>query len=266
MEIFAETERLILREIMPTDIEGMFELDSNPEVHKYLGDKPVKTKEEIEKVIEFIREQYRDRGIGRWAAIEKASGDFIGWSGLKLNTGEKDSLNGKQDFYDIGYRFIPRYWGKGYATESALVALDYGFKVKQYETIAGIALIDNIGSNKVLQKIGLNYIEDFVFEDTRASWYELNKEEYIKLIKKNKNKRKYIKNKEKILKQKKERYQNDKTYREKTKKYYKKKYQINEEYKAQTLKNAKNRYHEDEEYRRKTIERAKERYKKNKKS
>ena len=178
MKIFAETERLILREILPTDIDGMFELDSDPIVHKYLGNKPVKTIEEIEKVIQFIRQQYDKRGIGRWAAIEKSSGDFIGWSGLKLNQGEREALNGRLSFFDVGYRFIPRYWGKGYATESALVALDYGFKVKQYKTIAGIALIDNIASNKVLQKIGLNYIEDFVCEEGKASWYELNLEDY----------------------------------------------------------------------------------------
>lgn len=180
MKVFAETERLILREIMLSDVEGMFELDSNPIVHKYLGNKPVKTIEEIEKVIQFIRKQYQERGIGRWAAIEKLTGNFIGWSGIKLNTGEKEILNGKQDFYDIGYRFIPQYWGKGYATESALAALDYGFKVKQYETITGIALIENIGSNKVLRKIGLNHVEDFVYEDTKASWYELNIKEYGK--------------------------------------------------------------------------------------
>jgi len=178
MKIYAETERLILREIVPSDVKGMFELDSNSIVHKYLGNKPVRTTEETEKVIQFIRNQYKDRGIGRWAAIEKSTGDFIGWSGLKLNTGDKETLNGKKDFYDIGYRFIPRYWGKGYGTESALVALDYGFTVKNYTTITGIALIDNIGSNKILRKIGLNHIEDFTYEDTIASWYELNKEDY----------------------------------------------------------------------------------------
>ena len=182
MKIFAETERLILRELLPSDIGGMFELDSDPVVHKYLGNKPVKTKQETEEVIQSIRNQYKDRGIGRWAAIEKSSGDFIGWSGLKLNKGEKESLNGKQDFYDVGYRFIPRYWGKGYATESAIVALDYGFKVKHYETITGIALIDNIGSNKVLKKIGLQYVEDFDCEGTRASWYELNIRDYEKKL------------------------------------------------------------------------------------
>ncbi|GAA0737816.1 GNAT family N-acetyltransferase [Gaetbulibacter jejuensis] len=180
MKALLETERLILREILPTDIEGMFELDSNPIVHKYLGNKPVKTKQDSEKIIQSIIKQYEERGIGRWAAIEKSTGDFIGWSGLKLNTGEKDSLNGKQDFYDIGYRFIPRYWGKGYATESAIVALDYGFKVKQYKTIVGVALTDNIGSNKVLQKIGLQHIEVFDCEGEKASWYELKLNDYEK--------------------------------------------------------------------------------------
>lgn len=182
MKFYIETERLILREVLESDVEGMYQLDSDPEVHKYLGNKPIKTKEQAKKAINFIRQQYEQFGIGRFAAIEKESGDFIGWSGLKFNSGEKESLNGKQDFYDVGYRFIPRFWGKGYATESALVALDYGFKVKQYEIIAGIALIDNIGSNKVLRKIGLKHKEDFVYEDTKASWYELNKQDYEKTV------------------------------------------------------------------------------------
>ncbi|MEZ4797960.1 MAG: GNAT family N-acetyltransferase [Flavobacteriaceae bacterium] len=261
-----ETDRLILRELLPTDIDSMFELDSDPIVHKYLGNRPVKTKHETEKIIQSIIDQYKDRGIGRWAAIEKSTGDFIGWSGLKLNIGEKDSLNGKQNFYDIGYRFIPRYWGKGYATESAIAALDFGFKVKQYQTIAGIALVENIGSNKVLQKIGLRYIEDFDCEGTRASWYELALDDYKKNLKIKQSKKYDQDKKEKRRIYINEKYQNDEKYRKKVKKYYREKYNEDEEYKKNTLNNAKRRYHEDEEYRKKTIERAKARYKKNKKS
>ena len=246
MNIFAETERLILREILPSDIEGMFELDSDPIVHKYLGNKPVKTKDEIEKVIAFIREQYKESGIGRWAVIEKSSGDFIGWSGLKLNIGKKESLNGKQQFYDIGFRFIPKYWGKGYATESALAAIKYGFRVKKYKTITGIALIENIGSNKVLRKIGLNHIEDFKYEDTEASWYELQKEEYKAIQNKLTRQKYYLKNKERL------------------KKRYRERYQMDPDYNKKTLERAKSRYHNDPEYREKTIERAKARYKRNK--
>lgn len=179
MKIYAETERLILREMVPTDLEAMFELDSNPLVRKYIDNKPITTKEEALATINFIRQQYDERGIGRWAAIEKSSGDFIGWSGLKLNDAE-EPLNGKSDFIDVGYRFIPRYWGKGYATESALVALAYGFKEMKYETIAGIAYVENVASNKVLMKIGLKHIEDFYVEGALASWYELKRDTYEK--------------------------------------------------------------------------------------
>jgi len=182
MKFYIETDRLILREILPTDVEGMFELDSNETVHQYLGKKPIKTKQQAAKIIEFIREQYEVRGIGRFAAIEKSSGDFIGWSGLKLNTDEKDELNGKTNFYDVGYRFIPRYWGKGYATESSLAILDFGFNELKLEVIYGAAEIDNIASNIILKKIGLHFINEFHFEDGMANWYELKKEDYGKTM------------------------------------------------------------------------------------
>ena len=84
MKIYVETERLILREMLPSDAEGMFELDSNPIVQKYLGNKPVKTIEDSHNIIDYVRKQYKNQGIGRWAAIEKSSGNFIGWSGLKF--------------------------------------------------------------------------------------------------------------------------------------------------------------------------------------
>lgn len=155
------------------DAEGMFELDSDQLVHRYLGNIPVKSIEASREIIENIRNQYVERGIGRWAAIEKSSGEFIGWSGLKLNS--EQEMNGRIDFYDIGYRLIPRYWGKGYATESAVAALDYAFTALGLKTVVGMAEIENIASIKILQKIGLNYIEDFLFEDVMVAWYELSK-------------------------------------------------------------------------------------------
>ena len=143
-----ETERLIIREIRKSDLEGMFALDSSTEVHKYLGNKTIKTKEEAEKIIKFIQQQYKERGIGRFAVIEKASGNFIGWSGFKLNQGNKEEVNGFQNFIDIGYRFIPKYWNNGYGLESAKACLEFGFKQMNYETIYGAAEIENIGSNR----------------------------------------------------------------------------------------------------------------------
>lgn len=178
MEFYIETERLILRNFLETDIEGIYELDSDPVVHRYLGGNPIETKDQALDIIQFILKQYTERGIGRFAAIEKQSGDFIGWSGLKLNSDEKETLNGKLNFYDIGYRFIPRYWGKGYATESASACLEFGFNTMHLKTICGAAEVENMASNKVLQKIGLKFINEFYFQGKKAYWYELKKEDY----------------------------------------------------------------------------------------
>lgn len=178
MKFYIETERLILRELQETDVDGIFELDSNAEVHKYLGNKTISTKKEAEEIIKLIQQQYKKLGIGRFACIEKKTGSFIGWSGLKLNTGKEEILNGRSNFIDIGYRFIPKYWRKGYGFESAVACLNFGFNQMNYEKICGCALANNIGSNKILRKIGLQFINEFTFESDKAIWYELKKTDY----------------------------------------------------------------------------------------
>ena len=180
MKVYIETERLILRDLRDEDIDGIYELDSNPLVHKYLGNNPITTKKKAEEIVRFVQLQYKERGIGRFAVIEKYSGNFIGWSGLKLNLEEKEALNGKQKFYDIGYRLIPEFWGKGYATESSVKMLQYGFETLKLNTIVGAAEAANIASNKVLKKIGLKFINEFKYDNIPCNWYELNKEDYGK--------------------------------------------------------------------------------------
>jgi ribosomal-protein-alanine N-acetyltransferase len=172
MKIFAETARLILRELIPADAKGMFEMDSDPEVHLFLGNKPVQSIEQSKADIEFIRKQYIENSIGRWAVIEKATGNFIGWSGLKLI---KEINNNHSSYYDLGYRFSKRYWGKGYATESAIAARDYGFKVLQLDEIIGIADINNLGSIHVLEKAGLKRISIFDYQGIKHHWLKIEK-------------------------------------------------------------------------------------------
>ena len=89
MKIFAETQNLILREIVVEDTYDMFRLDSDPLVHKYLGNNPIRCMGKARRYIDYIRMQYEKYGIGRWAAIEKSTGDWIGWTGLKMNFEEE---------------------------------------------------------------------------------------------------------------------------------------------------------------------------------
>lgn len=176
MRFFIETERLILRDLLPTDDAVMFELDSNATVHRYLGNNPIKTIEEARNVIAIIQEQYARNGIGRWATIEKASGDFIGWSGLKHVT---DATGDDNHYYDVGYRLIPRYWGKGYATEAAKAALEYGFTTMNLEEVIGTANVENIASRKALEKCGLQFVKNYMWNDIKCDWLKITKQEWM---------------------------------------------------------------------------------------
>ena len=114
--IAIETDRLYFREILESDDCSILELDSDPAVHQYLGNNPIKDIIQARDLIQFIRQQYVNNGIGRLAIIEKETDNFVGWGGFKLTT---NLINGHQNYHDLGYGFIKRYWGKGYATESS---------------------------------------------------------------------------------------------------------------------------------------------------
>lgn len=177
MKIFAETERLILREIVSGDENGFWELDSDPEVHRYLGNNPVTDIEQIRTVIQSVRQQYIDNGIGRWAMIEKETGAFIGWTGLKFVT---DRWNNHVNYVDVGYRLIRKYWGQGFATESVRPALKYGFEVLKLKEIYAITQLNNLASRHVLEKSGLTLIETFESEGMPYNWLGISYEDWAR--------------------------------------------------------------------------------------
>lgn len=166
-----ETDRLLLREIEFTDVDGMFALDSDPDVQRYLGNRPIKTKQEAEDAIRFIRDQYKNNGTGRWAVIEKATNTFIGWSGIKFLT-PQEAMNGYQEVYELGYRFRKEYWGKGYATEAAQAWVSYAFNVLKVDTFYAAADIENEGSISVLEKVGFIRKNVFTFDGSPHYWFE----------------------------------------------------------------------------------------------
>lgn len=169
MTIFVETERLLLREIVAADADAMFAMDSDPAVHRYLGNKPVQDKQQIVDIIQFIQQQYKENGIARWAIIDKKTNAFVGWCGLKWIT---EPINNHVHYYDLGYRLLQQYWGQGIATEAAIGTLQYAFDVLQANEVFAIADADNAGSNKILRKIGMQYIETFVYDGTPHHWYK----------------------------------------------------------------------------------------------
>jgi len=170
MDLILETDRLILREFLLSDAEAFFEMDRNPNVHKYLWNKPVQKIEETIEIIEFVRKQYIDNGIGRFAMVTKETNEFIGWAGLKYNT---EIVNDKVNFYDIGYRLNEKFWGKGHASESTFAWLKYAFEAMKIQMLEAAAHSDNIASNRILQKIGMQMTEQYLEDGISWNWYQL---------------------------------------------------------------------------------------------
>ena len=164
----AQSDRLYFRELKEEDAKDMFELDSDPMVHQYLGNKPLTSINETEEVIQFVKKQYTENGIGRWAMIKKEDDAFLGWCGLKLI---HEPMDGKDFHYDLGYRLIRKYWGQGYASEGALACLDYAFLEMKLPVLYASAHVENIASNKIIQKLGFTFKDQFKFEDELCNRY-----------------------------------------------------------------------------------------------
>lgn len=168
MQYRLETPRLILRAMNADDAEGMFDLDSRPEVLKYLLTPPLTDVEQSREIIRRVQQQYEEHGIGRFAVEWKATGEFVGWAGLKFLT---EPLNGCVNYHDLGYRLLPKFWGMGIATEASRASLDLGFNQMGLQKIYAGALPENVGSCRVLEKMGMRLVNQFELEGGMWNWY-----------------------------------------------------------------------------------------------
>jgi len=175
MKTLIETKRLLLREITLNDKEEMFRLHSNPDVQRYTGEPPVESIEEMEQAIKTRSKDYKKYGYGRWATFLKNGMQFVGWAGLAYLP-EFDEI-------DLGYRFLPEYWGMGIATEASHAILNYGFEKLELRKIIAIAMKENKASIKVMEKVGMEFDKFAPYEPGGEDvvWYWCDK----KLITKN---------------------------------------------------------------------------------
>lgn len=155
MNIKLQTPRLYLREFTLADVELLYNMHQDPAITRYTGDPmPWDSLAHTEKVLtEAILPQYQN-GIGRWAVHLKQTHEFIGWCGLKQ----------VDDEIDLGYRYIQKYWGNGYAYEAAQAVLNFGVQ-QQLPNIVGCAAIENTASVKILEKIGLKFMKHYTDEE-----------------------------------------------------------------------------------------------------
>lgn len=168
-----ENQNIFLRRFQKSDVNDLFELDSDIEVLKYIHVQPAENLEEIRTKIAQVEQQYQENGLGRLAIIRKSDEAFLGWAGLKYETEIREF-----PYYDIGYRLLRKFWRKGYGIQAAKLSLEYGFNDLKLDKICAAADVENIGSNKILNQIGMKQKDPFQFEGINCKWYELKREDY----------------------------------------------------------------------------------------
>lgn len=142
-----ESERLILRPIAPGDVELLVDLDSDPEVMRYLTGRP-STRREVEAVL-------GDRLDCRRIAAERVSGLFVGWF---------DLVPAEDSSFDVGYRLRREWWGRGFATEGTMLLIDVAFTVLGARRVTAQTMAVNNRSRAVMERCGMHHTRTYHLE------------------------------------------------------------------------------------------------------
>jgi RimJ/RimL family protein N-acetyltransferase len=157
MQVFCETQRLVLRRFTMADVDNLVRLDADPGVMHFITGGIPTAREEIEQEIlpAFLAYYERFEGYGFWAAIEKPTGQFLGWFHLRPREGA--SL----DEAELGYRLRKSAWGKGYATEGSRALIRMGFTEFGVRRVVAETMAVNLASRRVMEKAGLTLARSF---------------------------------------------------------------------------------------------------------
>lgn len=165
-----ETPRLSLRLSAPADLEDFLALDTDPAVARFIWGFPPDPEERRAELEQRLRPDHPRPG-GSWTVVDRATSDFLGWCGLMPL--EETGL------IEIGYRYLPKAWGRGIATEAAARVLDHGFRAFEFDPIVAVSHLENLASQRVLQKIGLERRADAVHYGQTVAVFSLSRADYI---------------------------------------------------------------------------------------
>jgi RimJ/RimL family protein N-acetyltransferase len=157
MQVFLETERLVLRTFTEADVDNLFDLDDDPDVTYYVNGGRRTPREEIERTVlpRFLSYYERGSRYGFWAAVEKSTGAFLGWFHFRPREGADP------DQPELGYRLRKAAWGKGYATEGSRALIDKGFAELGARRVTAETMVVNTRSRRVMEKCGLTLVRTF---------------------------------------------------------------------------------------------------------
>ena len=151
------TPRLELRRFTADDVDLLVDLDSDPDVmHFITGGRPT-PREEIETDVlpHYLGWHERSDRYGFWAAVERETGEFLGWFHFRPERGAPD------DEPELGYRLRKAAWGKGYAAEGARALVNAGFAEHGVHRVVAQTMAVHTASRRVMEKAGLRLVRTF---------------------------------------------------------------------------------------------------------
>ncbi len=165
-----ETARLIIRPFTLDDLETLIELRSDEEVMKYLGGAQMKSRELCERRLQFYVECDEKLGYGMSLMYLKSSGELVGWSGLQPleDTGETE----------VGYALKKTFWRQGLGFECAKAWLTYGFNNLGLKRIVAITVPQNLGSRRIMEKLGMTYEKTEEFRGMECVVYAISRNQF----------------------------------------------------------------------------------------
>ncbi|MCU4989952.1 GNAT family N-acetyltransferase [Bacillus cereus] len=179
---------IYLQEFTVKDAESIYKIANQPEIAKFLPDWKSTKEQRVDWVANYEIQENKaflnavrtttniDDHILRLGIFKKTTNEFIGW----CCTGMKDELPAPNR--EIMYAISSEYQNNGYATKATKGLIDYLFEKTNVDVLNAIALINNIASNKVIEKCGFIYLSEQEIENQLYNHYQLSKSEWIKNI------------------------------------------------------------------------------------
>ena len=149
------TENLYLRPFALQDVNAWHAILSGKDVLRYFPGSPMPSRDQAERMIERMLGHWQEHGYGLWAVELHASGRLIGRAGLQFIP--------ETDEVEVDFILDRAFWGRGFATEAGQASLAFGYDLLKVETIVGIVHPQNLASQRVLQKIGLSFVEETTY-------------------------------------------------------------------------------------------------------
>lgn len=159
------TDHLCLRQFSLEDTSSLLTILNEPGILDYFPPTSPPDEARVERLINRQLTHWTEHGYGWWAVTLPDTGSLAGWCGLQYLPETAET--------EVGYLLSHAEWGKGYASESALASVNAGFTDLNLDKIIGLTHLENIASQRVLEKAGLTYLGDFEYFEIVCKKFEL---------------------------------------------------------------------------------------------